>query len=56
MKANYDKVHNELRFNIEEQQYDIKTLKQQSGIDDEDEALEITAAGIPNKKIIDLCV
>ena len=50
MKANYEKVHNELRLIVEEQQYDIKKFKQQSSIDDEDEAMEITAARTPKQK------
>ena len=44
MKYNYEKsieVHNELRLNVDEQQ---------SGIDDADEVLEITAARTPKKK------
>ena len=42
-------MHNEFRLNVDEQQYDITNLKQQSGRDDEDEALEITAARTPKK-------
>ena len=44
MKYNYEKsieVHNELMLNVD---------KQQSGIDDADEVLEITAARNPKKK------
>ena len=44
MKHNYEKsieVHNELMLNVDEQQ---------SGIDDVDEVLEITAARTPKKK------
>ena len=42
-KDNYEKsieVHNELRLNVDEQQYDIKNFKYQSDIDDEDEAMK----------------
>ena len=53
MKVNYEeaiKVNNELQLNVDKQQDDIKHLKEQCDIDDEDEVQEITAASIPMKK------
>ena len=53
MKDYYEKsieLHNKLRLNVDEQQYGITTLKQQSGIDYKDEALKITAARTLKKK------
>ena len=50
MNYNYEKfieVQNELRLNVDEQK---------SGIDDEDEILEITAARTPRKKNKPVCV
>ena len=50
MKVNYEKaidVKNELKLNVDKQQYYIKYLKEQCDIDDEDEVLEITAASVP---------
>ena len=48
-------MNNELRLNVDEQQNDIKQLKEQYDINDEDEVQEITAARTPIKRI-DLCV
>ena len=53
MKVNYEnaiEVNNELNLNVDEQNYDIKRLKVQCDIDDEDEVQEITAARNPMKK------
>ena len=50
---NYEKaikVNNELKLNVDEQQDDIKHLKEQNDIDNEDEVKEITAAITPMKK------
>ena len=53
---NIQKVfHTKLNVNDYEQHYDIKHLKEQCNIDDEDEAQEITAARTPIK-IISLCL
>ena len=43
-------VNNDLKLNVDEQQDDIKHLKEQYDIDDEDEFQEITAARNPMKK------
>ena len=48
MKAN--EMNNELKLNVDEQQDDIKHLKEQCDIDNEDEVQEITAAITPMKK------
>ena len=49
-------LNNELNVNVDEQQDDIKHLKEQCDIDDEDEVREITAAGFSMKKKRHLCV
>ena len=49
-------MNNELRLNVDDQQDDIKRLKEQCDIDDEDEVREITAAKTPMKKKKNLCV
>ena len=46
-----NKVNNELKLNVDEQQDDIKHLKEQCNIDDEDEVQKITAARNPIQKI-----
>ena len=43
-------VNNELKLNVDEQQHDIKHLKEQSDIDDEYELQKITATITPMKK------
>ena len=50
INVNYEKVievNNELKLNVDDQQDDIKHLKEQCDIDDEDEVKEITAARNP---------
>ena len=49
-------MNNELKLNVDEQQYDITHLKLQCDIKDEDEVQEITAARTPMKKNWPLCV
>ena len=44
------------KLNVDEQQDDIKHLKEQSDIDDEDDVQEIKAAITPMKKKKPLCV
>ena len=53
-KAN--KVNNELKLNVDEQQDDMKHVKEQCAIDDEDELQEITAAMTPMTKKKPVCV
>ena len=48
-------VTNELRLNVDEQQDDIKHLKEQCDKDDEDEVQEVTAARISMKKNRPMC-
>ena len=43
-------MNNDLKLNVDEQQDDIKHLKEQCDIDDEYEVQEITAARNPVKK------
>ena len=43
-------MNNEVTLNVDEQQDDIKPLKEQRDIDDEGEVEEITAAITPMKK------
>ena len=53
MKVNYEtaiEVNNALKVNVDGQQDDIKHLKEQCDIDDDDEVQEITAAITPMKK------
>ena len=53
MKGIYEKaikVNNDLKLNVDEQQDDIKHLKEQFDIYDEDEVQEITAARNPMQK------
>ena len=59
MKLNYEKaieVDNELKINVDEQQDDIKHLKEEYYMYHEDEVQEITAAIIPMKKKTPVCV
>ena len=59
MKVNYEKaieVNIELKLNVEKHPDDIKPLKEQCDIDDEDEVQEITAASTPMKKNKPVCV
>ena len=53
MKVNYEKaieVNNEPKLKVDEQQDDVKHLKEQCAVDDEDEVQEITAARTPPEK------
>ena len=53
MEGNYEKtieVNNEHKLNVDEQEDDIKHLKEQYDEDDEDEVQEIRAARTPMKK------
>ena len=53
MKVNYEnaiEVNNELKLNVDDQQDDIKHLKEQWEIYDEDEVQKITAARTPMKQ------
>ena len=59
MKVNYEnaiEVNNELKLNVDDQQDDIKHLKEQWEIYDEDEVQKITAARTPMKKNRPMCV
>ena len=59
MKVNYEKaikVNNEFMVNVDEQQDDIKHIKEQCDIDDENEVQEITAARTPLKNKRPMCV
>ena len=59
MKMNYEKameVNNNIKLNVDKQQEDIKHLKEQWDIDDEDEVQEITADSTPMKKNKPVCV
>ena len=49
-------VNNELMLNVDEQQDDIKHLKEECDIDNEDEVKEITAAITPMKTKKPVCV
>ena len=53
MKVNYEKtieVSNQLKVNIDGQQYDITYLKEQCIEDDKNKVQEIAGAGTPIKK------
>ena len=50
MKVNYDKV------NVDDQQVDMKHLKEKCDIDDEDEVQKTTVARTPMKKSKSVCV
>ena len=55
MKVIYEReneINNDFKFNVDEQQDDIKHLKEQCDMGDEDEVQEITAARNPIKKNI----
>ena len=59
MKENYDmviQVNTELKVNIDDQQVDMKHLKEQCDIDDEDKVQKTTVARTPMKKIKSVCV
>ena len=59
MKVNYEKtieVNNQLKVNVDEQQDDIKDLKEQCNKDDKDKVQEISGAGAPMKKNKTVCV
>ena len=59
MKVNYEKtieVNNQLKVNVDEQQDDIKDLREQCNKDDKDKVQEISGAGIPMKKNKSVCV
>ena len=49
-------VNNKLKVNVDEQQDDIKDLKEQCNKDDKDKVQEIPGAGTPMKKKISVCV
>ena len=49
-------MNNELKLSVDEQQDDLKHLKEQCDIDNEDEDQEITAAITPMKKKKPVCV
>ena len=58
MKVSYEKtieVNNQLKLNVDEQQDELKHVKEQCDIDDEDEVQEITAARTPIKKNKPVC-
>ena len=58
LKVIYEKaieVNNELKLNVDEQQDDIKHLKEQCDVDDETEVQEITAAITPMKRNACMC-
>ena len=48
-------MNNELKLNVDEQQDDIKHLKEQCDIDNEDKVQEITAAITPKKEKACVC-
>ena len=53
MKVNYDKaiqVNNELKVNVDDQQVNMKHLKEQCDIDDEDKVQRTTVASTPHEK------
>ena len=57
MKGNYEKtieVNDQLKVNVDEQQNDIKDLKERCNKDDKDKVQKISGAGNPMKK--NLCV
>ena len=59
MKVNYDKaiqMNNELKVNVNDQQVDMKHLKEQFDIDDEDKVQKTTVARTPMKKSNSVCV
>ena len=49
-------MNNQLKVNVDEQQDDIKYLKEQCNKDDKDKVQEIPGAGTPMKKKISVCV
>ena len=59
MKVNYDKtihVNKELKENIDDQQVDMKYLKEQCDIDDEDKVQKTAVARAPMKNSQYVCV
>ena len=59
MEVNYDKaiqVNNELNVNVDDQQVDMKHLKEQYDVDDEDKVQKTTVGRTPIKKTVSLCV
>ena len=59
MKVNYDKaiqVNNEHKVNVDDQQVDMKHLKEQCDIDDEDKFQKTTVSRTPMKKSKSVCV
>ena len=59
VKGNYEKtmeVNNKLKVNVDEQQDDIKDLKEQCNKDDKDKVQEISGAVTSMKKKIPVCV
>ena len=59
MKVNYDKaiqVNNELKVNVDDQQVDMKYLKEKYDTDDEDKVQKTTVAKTPMKKSKSVCV
>ena len=58
-EGNYERaseVNNELKVNVDEQQDDIKYVKEQCDFDKDNEVQEITAAITPMKKKKPVCV
>ena len=49
-------MNNELKVNVDEQQDDIKHVKEQCDIDEDNEVQEITSAITPMKKKNPVCV
>ena len=59
MEVNYEKtieVNNQLKVNVDEQQDDIKYLREQCNKDYKDKVQDITGAGTPMKKNKSVCV
>ena len=59
MKVNYDNaihVDNELKVNVDNQQVDMKYLKEQCDIDDQDEVQKTAVARTSMKKSKSVCV
>ena len=49
-------MNNQLKVNVDEQQNDIKDLKEQCNKDDKDKVQKISGAGTPMKKNKSVCV
>ena len=59
MEVNYDKaipVNNELKVNVDDQQVDMKHLKEQCDVDDEENVQKTTVGRTPIKKSKSVCV